>query len=94
MHYKNGRQAKIGDIVYGSVQNQPSKAYLVTQGWPGATSCNIGVSDDISFLSASGLSLFAPKLYYMVTSSDFLHIEDYLATLIPRVVEGEAIPSI
>lgn len=63
MHYKNGREAKVGDGVVGRDWAGNPIAGVVVQCSPGATTCNIGV---VSF----------PTAVPTYTSSDFLHVDD------------------
>lgn len=43
MHYKNGREAKLGDPVVGRVGSNVIAGTIVSM-YPGATSCNVSVS--------------------------------------------------
>ena len=63
MHYKNGREAKVGDRVFvDDGYNQYIGVVIKTQ--PGSTSCNLTV---VPMPSANA---------YSATSSQCLHLED------------------
>lgn len=64
MHYKNGREAKVGDKVVGHDGNGLPISGIVAAGIPGADACNICVVPLPPYLSCSQQS----KL--------FLHIDD------------------
>lgn len=63
MHYKNGREVKIGDRVVGVSCGMP-KSGMVAATVPGSTACNIAVVPLPDYLSCSH------------QSKDFLHVDD------------------
>lgn len=65
MHFKNGREVKIGDRVVGrDYTNNPVAGVVVTTS-PGATTCNIGV-------------IPLPPGIPIYTAGEFLHVDDAL----------------
>ena len=71
MHYKNGREAKNGDLVIGKseYQNAPVMSGLLIDINPGATSCNG------QLLRPGG------AIQTCVTVGDFFHAEDAVACI-------------
>lgn len=65
MHYKNGREVKIGDQVVGKDWQGNAVAGIVVKTTPGADACNIGV---IPAPTNGGIPTY--------TAGEFLHIED------------------
>ena len=66
MHYKNGREAKVGDKVVGIINGVP-KAGIVAQTLPASDACNIAIVPLPEYLSCSW------------QSKDFLHADDIAA---------------
>jgi len=66
MHYKNGREVKVGDRVVGILNGLP-KAGIVVDTVPGSTACNIAIVPCPEYVSCS------------YQSKDFLHAEDVTA---------------
>jgi hypothetical protein len=71
MHYKNGREVKIGDRVIG-FQNGLPKAGIVIATVPESTACNIGIVPCPDYISCG------------YQSKDFLHADDVAAAQIPQ----------
>jgi hypothetical protein len=74
MHYKNGREVKIGDQVVGKDWQGNALAGIVVKTAPGAETCNIGV---IPVPTNGGIPSY--------NAGEFLHIED---ALMPRPQES------
>ena len=63
MHYKNGREVKIGDRVVG-LENGVPKAGIVVETLPGSDACNIAIVPLPDYICCSH------------QSKEFLHVED------------------
>ncbi|MGC4016139.1 MAG: hypothetical protein QM755_16690 [Luteolibacter sp.] len=63
MHYKNGREVKVGDRVVGILNGLP-KAGIVIDTLPGSTACNIAIVPCPEYVSCS------------YQSKEFLHADD------------------
>ena len=72
MHYKNGREVKVGDRVIG-MENGLPKAGIVIETVPGSTACNIALVPCPDYVSC----------HYQ--SKNFLHVDDIAAAQIPNV---------
>ena len=66
MHYKNGREVRIGDRVIGFHNGLP-KAGIVIDALPASTACNIAIVPCPEYVSCS------------FQSKDFLHADDVAA---------------
>jgi len=64
MHYKNGREAKIGDKILGKDSRGNPVAGVLVSASPGSTTCN-------------GQIVPFNSLTYCVTLGDCLHAEDF-----------------
>lgn len=64
MHYRNGREAKVGDRVIGRDWSNAPVAGVVVSCIPGGTTCNIAIVPATNACS--------------YTSSEFLHVDDAL----------------
>ncbi len=65
MHYRNGREAKIGDRIVGRDASGSPFSGVVIGNYPGATKCNLQV---------------APVNIWVVASADeALHIDDFFS---------------
>lgn len=92
-HYRNGREAKIGDIAVGTTYNRQGRQVGVVVGiTPNAVSCNCRLATRFNSFKATydycGLIPYVPESYdgsqvgFDYTAvSDLLHIEDYLKEL-------------
>ena len=65
MHYKNGRQAKVGDMIVTRNYGNAPLAGIVSSISPGTTTCNANI-------------IALPSPGYSVTLSDCLHLDDAL----------------
>lgn len=65
MHYKNGREVKVGDRVIGRHNGLP-KVGIVVQTLPGSDACNIALVPCPDYLNCG------------YQSKDFLHVDDAL----------------
>ena len=63
MHYKNGREVKVGDRVVGLINGMP-KAGIVIETLPDSDACNIALVPAPDYASCS------------YQSKEFLHAED------------------
>lgn len=79
MHYKNGREAKVGDQIVGRDCGHALTG-IVVRTLPGSETCNLGIAPTPS-----------PQTY--VNASDCLHLEDALQALANNVVD-EAVKAI
>ena len=70
MHYKNGREAKIGDKVVGKDCNGNPVGGLLVEGYPGDGTCNGFV------VPATIISNYRQ----VVTLKDCLHLDDAIAS--------------
>jgi hypothetical protein len=66
MHYKNGREAKVGDRIVGVDSAGHPVAGVLVEAHPGSTTCNGQV---VPFASPT----------WCITLGDCLHVEDYQA---------------
>lgn len=73
MHYKNGREAKVGDNVVNFINGKPYMLGLLVEANAGSTTCN-------------GKVLPAPvNNAHYVTIGDCLHVEDIITPPAPLV---------
>ena len=103
MHYKNGRLAREGDIVYGKSYNRVGERVgVMAIIKPGQESCNCVVAFSLSVLpigysdfvmSTKRLDNGACDLDYSQVDN-YLHIDDYLASLLPQVIQGDQVPEV
>lgn len=109
-HYKNGREAKVGDIAFGTTYNRPGQQVGVIVGiTPNADSCNCRLAMEFNATPIGfDLCLLVPKIIQTYTDTskpgfdytavgDLLHIEDYLLSLVPNpitVTEGHSTPTL
>lgn len=74
MHYKNGREAKVGDTVVNFINNKPHMLGLLIEANPGGTTCN-------------GKVLPAPvNNACYVTIGDCVHIDDIFMNQVATAV--------
>lgn len=104
MHYKNGREAKTGDIVsYYNVYQKIQKYGVLLKIYEGAQACSGIVSTSLRAISFAGSTIILPTLEDQwgtvasdtITLQDALHIEDYCDSLKEvKVVTDKQIPTL
>jgi hypothetical protein len=74
MHYKDGREVRIGDVCKGP-NGEETLIGVVVGGSPGASSCNLYVQPLVTVVGEKtgnrALIVGAPVFRYTVTASDF-----------------------
>ena len=92
-HYKNGREARVGDIAVGTTYNRPGRQIGVIVGiTPGTDSCDVRLCTEFAHLQVlPDLAVLAPRPYDYTkvpassfdytAAKDLLHIEDFIAEL-------------
>lgn len=98
-HYKNGREAQVGDIAIGTTYNRIGVQVGVVVGiTKNSDTCNCRLAMEFNTAPISfDLCLLVPKFIQSYTDSskpgfdytsvkDLLHIEDYLASLVVNPV--------
>lgn len=79
MHYKNGREAKLGDKVVGKDCNGNPVGGILVSGYPGSTTCN-------GYVVATSV---IEQNQRIVTLGDCLHVDD-LEKMPPPAAEPAA----
>jgi hypothetical protein len=92
MYYKNGREAKVGDIAVGPTYNRKgTQIGVITSITPGTETCNCHLTTSFDFLVVgyNNAVVLAPKKLDASNGYDYdyselknlLHIEDYIKRL-------------
>lgn len=79
MHYKNGREVKVGDKVVGADWQRNPVAGIVVAVAPGSTTCNI--------------SIVPTHPHATYNSDQFLHVDDALPLPVPVPPEVRPMPA-
>lgn len=73
MHYRNGREVKVGDSVVGKNHDGTPISGIVAKTLPGSDACNIAI-----------VPVPVGGVYYSHISGQFLHIDDALNVTQPE----------